>query len=34
MRQNPSMHLFLETERLKLRRFTDDDVENLRRDAR
>jgi RimJ/RimL family protein N-acetyltransferase len=28
-RQNPSMHLFLETARLQLRRFTADDVENL-----
>src|SRR6478672_4352601 len=26
---NPSMHIFLQTERLQLRRFTDDDVENL-----
>jgi len=29
MRQNQSMQVFLETERLVLRRFTDDDVENL-----
>ena len=29
MRQNPTMQVFLETARLELRRFTDDDVENL-----
>ena len=29
VRQNPSMQIFLETERLKLRRCTEDDVENL-----
>jgi RimJ/RimL family protein N-acetyltransferase len=29
IRQNPSMRIFLETERLELREFTDDDLENL-----